>query len=405
MEFLPYIVPFVFVVLFESLTVRWIVGAPVQGLVSRIFAINLMGISLFLLVSLTGWFFGWWPDIRNWALRDSFFLFLLVKAPVFGFLFRRWGLQRIFTLHVLSNFISAFFVSLLFVYSPAVLAVDTNIVGKLNSQAIQRMHKIQDAVEMYKVTHDYYPKYLWGGDETGWGMRGSSDPLISEGYLEAYPVNPINLRRTYFEPRRQPGFRELWFGYKSEKYLEVRDLWEPIIENDPRFGYRGAKMGNVLPDPRMEETRLPDNTRFTRLDKWLPGGFFYRSYDLDGNGFADAYILGVCGDENFNASMDAYDARTDSLTTNYNGNIVVSAPDNRRDGVIKRVFQGFPIIESAYWGQDISHFQLPIDPETGEPIPFMFPFGWDNSTAGTEDLVAPDSPDNDESGNDVENSE
>jgi len=404
MDLIPYIVPFAFLVLIETLTVRWIVGAPVQGLVSRTFATNFLGIALLMFVSLSGWYYGWWPDIRNWALRDSFFLFLLIKAPIFAFLFRRWGLQRIFTLHVLSNFVSIFILSLLFVFSPAILGINPNLVDQYNNKAVQRMHEIKEAIELYKIHHEYYPNYIWGGDEISWGNNRSPDPLISGGYLAAYPVNPLNLRRTYFEPRRIHGFRELWFGYKSEEFFEVRDLWSSIVNSDPRFGYRGAKMGNILPDPRMPETKLPENARFTLHDQWLPGGFFYRSYDLDGDGFADAYILGVCGDESRNATMDAYDARTDSLTSEYNGHIVISAPDTRRDGVIKRVFEGFPIIQSPRHGQEIPQFQLPVNPETGETIPIPFPFGWNVSAGNSEDSVTPENSEMDpDSGNDVEN--
>jgi hypothetical protein len=374
MEILPYIVPFAWLVLLESLTVRWVAGGQVPGLVSRIFATNLAGLAILLFISLTGWFFDWWPDIRNWALRDSFFLFLLVKAPIFGFLFRRWGFQRIFTLHVISNFVSALVLSVLFVYSPMVLAIRPRTIEDLNQVAIERCREIQDALEAYKVTHGYYPKYIWGGDLVSWGHERSKDPLLSEGYLAAYPVNPLNLRRTYFEPRRVSGLKELWFGYKSADFLELRILWGPILEVDPRFGYRGAKMGNVLPDPRYPETALPDGARFTRYNRWLPGGYFYRSYDLDGNGNAEAYILGVCGSEDGEATVDCYDARTDSLTREIDGQVIPSAFDRRRDGVIYIHKHGFPPYESPTHGEPIPRIELPIDPETGQPIPMPFPF-------------------------------
>jgi len=368
MDVWSYIVPFVYLVLLESLTVRWIAGGPVPGLVSRVFATNLAGIALLMFVSMTGWFLGWWPDIRNWALRDSFFLFFVIKAPIFAFLFRRWGIQRIFTLHVLSNFAGVVAVSLLFVYSPAVLAVKPLSVDDLNKTARRRILEIRDAVEQYKLTHGYYPNYLWGGDLVSWGTQRPPDPLLSEGYLPAYPVNPLNMRRTFFEPRRVPGWKELWFGYKDEEFLEIRRLWSPVVE-DPRFGFRGAKMGNVLPDPRMPETGLPGNVRFTINYKWLPGGFFYRSYDLDGNGYADAYIMGVCGDENAQATVDCYDYRLDTLTGVMDGRVVPSAHDRRRDGVIHIVKKGFPEYVSPIEGQPVPWIELPRNPETGAIIP------------------------------------
>jgi len=370
-----YIVPFAWLVLVESLTVRWVAGGKVPGLVSRVFAANLAGVAILMFVSMTGWFFEWWPDLRNWALRDTFFLFLIIKAPIFGFLFRRWGLQRIFTLHVLSNFASALILSLLYVYAPWVMAVRPVNVDDLNRKAISRVREIQDAVESYKVVHGYYPNYLWGGDLNSWGTERSPDPLLNEGYLAAYPVNPLNLRRAFFEPRRVSGWKELWFGYKSPDFLELRIIWQPITESDARFGYLGAKMGNVLPDPLMPETQLPEEVRMMRYEMWLPGGFFYRSYDLDENGQADAYILGVCGDEMGEATVDCYDARLDTLTRNINGTIVPSAYDRRRDGVIYLHKRGFPDYSSTREGQPVPTIDFPIDPETGEPLPQPFPFG------------------------------
>jgi hypothetical protein len=360
MDVWSYIVPFAWLVLIESITVRWVAGGKVPGLVSRIFATNLAGVAILFFITMTGWFFEWWPDIRNWALRDTFFLFLVIKAPLFGFLFRRWGIQRIFTLHVLSNFASAMILSLIFVYSPWVMAVKPITVDDLNQRTIAKVREIQDAVESYHLTHGYYPKYLWGGDLKSWGTGRSPDPLLNEGYLPAYPINPLNLRRTFFEPRRVPGWKELWFGYKSPDFLELRIVWQPIVENDPRFGYIGAKMGNVLPDPRIPDSELPEDVRLTRYGMWLPGGFIYRSYDLDENGYADAYILGVCGDESSQATVDCYDARTDSLTRNINGVIVPSAYDRIRDGVIYLHKRGFP----EYGG-----------PREGEPVPGIGQYG------------------------------
>jgi hypothetical protein len=358
MEILSYLLPFVYLVMLESLTVRWVAGGPIQGLVSRIVATNVTGIALLLLISMSGWFFGWWPDIRNWALRDSFLLFLLIKYPIFAFLFRRWGFQRVFTLHVLSNFVSASALSLLFIYSPLVMGIRPLTVDNMNETAVRRLQEIKDAVEAYDVAHGYYPKYLYGGDDISWKMKGtaaSPDPLIKEGYLNAYPVNPLNLRKTYYEPRRVSGWRALWMGNKSDEFLHVRDLWSGIVDIDPRFGYNGSKMGNVLPDPSIPETRLPNDVKFAIQSRWLPGGFFYRSYDLNGDSFADAYIMGVCGDESKQASVDCYDARLDTLTTTINGQVVPSAYDGIRDGVIYRVHQGFEEFHNPRQGQMVPH--------------------------------------------------
>lgn len=344
MDIWAVIIPFTWLVLLESLTIRWISGGPVPSLISRVIATNIMGIALLMLVSITGWFAGHWPDIRNWALRDSFFLFLILKAPVFGFLFRRLGFQRVFTFHVLSNFASIITISLLFVYSPAMLGIKPLTVNQLDELARRRLLEIRDAIERYELNNGYYPKYIWGGDNVSWSMAGkkpSPDPLLSEGYLTAYPVNPLNLRKTYFEPRRVPGWKELWFGYKSDDFLHLRNLWAPIVDSDPRFGIMGTKMGNILPDPTVPQSKLPGGARFLVQSRWLPGGFFYRSYDINKDGYPDAYILGVCGNETAQATIDCYDYRLDTLTSEINGQLVLSAYDGIRDGVISRIHQGF----------------------------------------------------------------
>lgn len=390
MEILGYILPFAYLVFLESLTVRWIAGNPVPGLVSRTIASNLCGISLLLLVSLTGWFFGWWPDIRNWALRDSFFLFLIVKFPLNAFLFRQWGFQKIFTLHVLGNFASVIVLSLLFVYSPGAMALKPVTVDDLKDVAKSRILEIRDAVEQYKLTHGYYPEYLWGGDMVSWGSGMPLDPLLKEGYLPFYPVNPLNLRRTYFEPRRESGLLELWFGHKSVDFLHTRNLWQSVLDMEPRFGYRGAKMGNVLPDPRIPGTELHTDVRFSINGRWLPGGFFYRSFDLDGDRRADAYIMGVCGDERAHATVDCYDARLDALTTMSDGRLIPSAHDRVRDGVFYLIRQGFPDASLESGRVPAPELLLPVEPETGEPVPQPSMFDSGVSTGSAEPVITTD---------------
>jgi hypothetical protein len=395
MEILPIIVPFAYLVLIESITVRWIAGNPVPNLVSRILATNLAGVVLLILVSMTGWFFGWWPDIRNWALRDSFFLFLIVKAPVFIFLFRRWGAQKVFTLHVLSNYASAIALSVLFIYSPIVIGIRPVTAEQLNKAAEDNLLEINDAILAYQHTHGFYPEYLWGGDPLSWEINGrpSPDPLLNEGYLPAYPVNPLNLAKTYFEPRRKYGLKALWFGEKNTEFLHVRNLWQNIVITDPRFGYRGTKMGNVIPDPGVFNSFLPNDIRFAIQTFWLPGGFFYRSYDLDNNGNADAYILGVCGIEMSQGTMDCYDARTDTLTTNILGITVAAARDGIRDGVTYFRKIGFdnPALVTAETTESGDN------PNTSNPLPFttgtplnVRPVEDSTTSAGLNENIPPD---------------
>lgn len=122
------------------------------------------------------------------------------------------------------------------------------------------VHTIQIALERYATDHSgQYPKMIWGGDEKGWtpidnvGCRtmwpsvhepwsGSNennaippfDPLIQLGYMHTYPRNA--------------------FMNDGEGLSTVVRWTAPapcaIGDGDPRFGFNGEIMGNILEDPK-----------------------------------------------------------------------------------------------------------------------------------------------------------
>src|SRR3990172_1013242 len=103
----------------------------------------------------------------------------------------------------------------MFIYSPIVLAIRPVTVEQLNKKCEQKLLEINAAITAYKNTKGFYPEYIYGGDPLSWGPGiPSPDPLLSGGYLPAYPVNTFNLARTSFEPRRESGLLALWFGHK-----------------------------------------------------------------------------------------------------------------------------------------------------------------------------------------------
>ena len=121
-------------------------------------------------------------------------------------------------------------------------------------------HAIQVALERYATDHSgQYPKMIWGGDEKGWSTiygvgcrtmwehevydwtvdnnnsaRPPFDPLISLGYMHTYP------RNAFLNDGEGLSSTIRWTGPAPCK----------IGDGDPRFGYNGEMMGNIIEDPR-----------------------------------------------------------------------------------------------------------------------------------------------------------
>lgn len=120
------------------------------------------------------------------------------------------------------------------------------------------VHAIQIALERYATDHSgQYPAMIWGGDEKGWtpiegvGCRtmwehdpftGANeaaaappfDPLINLGYMYSYP------RNAFLNDGEGLSTIVRWTGPSP---CDVGD-------GDPRFGFDGEMMGNILEDPR-----------------------------------------------------------------------------------------------------------------------------------------------------------
>jgi len=126
------------------------------------------------------------------------------------------------------------------------------------------VHTIQIALERYATDHSgQYPKMIWGGDEKAWstipgigcrtmydghvpydpdadnqGTNGTAippfDPLIHLGYMNSYPRNAF---------------------LNDGEGISTIVRWtapSPCVlgDGDPRFGFNGEMMGNIVEDPR-----------------------------------------------------------------------------------------------------------------------------------------------------------
>jgi hypothetical protein len=176
------------------------------------------------------------------------------------------------------------------------------------------------------------------------------DPLLSADCIQNYPRNPLNLERSFFVPRRSPGWVALFFGMKSPQFIEMRNTWYFTVREDPRFGFRGVKMANVLSDPRIESSMKHEDYRLLKIGYeskrkfHYPGGLIYRSFDLTGDGFPDAYFLALLGGED-EVGFDLYDQKRN----------MVAEMIKTQDGSVKlkTVSDGIPdgIIEVHLGGQ------------------------------------------------------
>jgi hypothetical protein len=173
------------------------------------------------------------------------------------------------------------------------------------------LHNIQLSVERFAVdTHGSYPPYLIGGEAryaadvdvgessirfdsiTQCSQReGVSDPLLREGYVDAYPKNPFagDGRVVHQMQSELPGSLGGWDP--------LRNTSNSATWLGTRFGAECTAMGSVLADPRysgwiyynepaatIESRDTWANIEYPFWDIWqaegprpfLPGQFFYK---------------------------------------------------------------------------------------------------------------------------------
>lgn len=200
------------------------------------------------------------------------------------------------------------------------------------AQVRSNLHDIQLALERYAVDHDgQYPLYLIGGqgeystyleDQMNAFINITdcpdpsllADPLLREGYIEAYPKNPFATKGSAIQ------------RFQADKNDPLRNGTDAAKMHGTRFGPYCTISGNVLGDRRYSDftvftadgasTVYPtyadmdyhayDIWETNRPQPFFPGEFFYRSSPLnagepvpmDGalpSGIARSYMLGGYG--------------------------------------------------------------------------------------------------------------
>jgi hypothetical protein len=174
------------------------------------------------------------------------------------------------------------------------------------------LHSIQLAVERFGVDHRaVYPPYLIGGEarytdsqfpqdsdvvQTCTGKAQLCDPLLREGYLEAYPGNP-------FVKQWKPNMYSIQGAQQVPLTMPENMGPQDMLSNGTqecqaggtRFGAKYDVMGQVLADPRYPQWDQGDKSGapqpsyadagYTMWDlaeqpeySWsMPGEFFYKS--------------------------------------------------------------------------------------------------------------------------------
>lgn len=129
------------------------------------------------------------------------------------------------------------------------------------------VHSIQIALERYATDHSgQYPKMLWGGDEKGW------TPIEGVGCKTMWPSEHQNPGDTT-EANAHPPFDPLihmgyMTSYPRNAFLNDGEGLSTIIrwtgpspcdigDGDPRFGFDGEIMGNIVEDPKYLWRKLP----------------------------------------------------------------------------------------------------------------------------------------------------
>ena len=310
----PIFLGFVWLVLTKVIGYRAFYRIGWWSLLFRSILLNLYSVATLLAFTIVGTLLDYWTFILNWGVRDFFLATLVIEFPIVYFALPKSPFKKKFSSVVLVDFFAVLVTSMLVVYIPPAVGIMHQGTSKFYPGLESGFHEIIDALEKYKQDKGCYPSYIYGGDRLSWmKIEGEIlDPLLSENYLQNYPRNNLNLETAYFLPRRAPGWIALFLGRKSTEFIELYNTWYFTLREDPRFGFHGTKMANILSDPSIPKSfqygdyRLIKKGYQSGQDYILPGGLIYRAFDMNGDNRADAFFLALLGGEN-EKGLDLYE--------------------------------------------------------------------------------------------------
>jgi len=122
------------------------------------------------------------------------------------------------------------------------------------------VHTIQIALERYSTDNSgQYPKMIWGGNEKGWTpIQGVGNKTMWQHVEYDAAADNNTAARPPFDPLIQLGYMN---SYPRNAFLNDGEGVSTIIrwtapspcvigDGDPRFGFNGEVMGNIVEDPR-----------------------------------------------------------------------------------------------------------------------------------------------------------
>jgi len=218
----------------------------------------------------------------------------LVEIPIILWILARVPIKRVIPGVLAANAVTLIFALTLLIPS----AIDGPEPGARQDLELNRgLASIKEAVLKYNDLNGFYPDSLIGGSSES---VGSQDPLILSGLISSYPANPYApfLRSRHF------NLKFLLSGLGSPTHEVEFDQpnsdweaqWFHTVKADPRFSDRQGTLlcANGLSDSAVPSTLTPTFYHMNGTD-FIPGCFFYKSYDFDLNGYADDFILGAYG--------------------------------------------------------------------------------------------------------------
>ena len=328
----------IYTVIAEGLVFRFVLGKVGWDTWAKVFFINIASFVIAISIAVTGFFSLGWPFVTSWGAAQWFLLIVVCEFLPMAIIFGPLGFRRVFTILVFANIVSTMLLCYCIAYAPYVLLIPSLEMEDHEYKVEKGIGEIKDALEVYFTRNGEYPGYIFGGDPASWAISGEAlDPLLKEGYLESYPINPYHLGRAYYMERRRPGFNGFFWGMESKEFENLKKTWGRVVQTDARFGYKGIKMGNILSNPLIPTSSIWQDYHVYRGSKdnqyFLPGAFLYKAFDTDGDGRFDSYILAGFGSE-MTVGVDIYNQSEDRVTYMVAGKLVPGNSDRKPDGVI-----------------------------------------------------------------------
>jgi hypothetical protein len=270
--------------------------------------------------------------------------------------------------------------------------------SKMENENIKNLELIRDSITLYKVKTGGYPPFLVGGAVVG-DPEKSTDPLIREGVLKSYPVNPFGVPENivtwpvgFLTKLVAKDKRPCFVGADFLRNLQD-ELQDPEVVAKgqmSRFGLgtnaRDVLVGSLLADLKFKPSKFGyaawgGGGIGKKSLPWIPGMFFYKNWRNKGESETH-FVVGVYGSfyeqgyDIFGKSPEEAILASDEsgegcpFKVGENNKLIVGNPDGKPDGVV------YVFTDEGRWTPEGIVAVAPVKLETPEE---------DSSEQSTED--------------------